>query len=201
MQESKGFMDVAVEMLTPANWNYKTDDELKQRKLVENLKRNGQVETIIVRPLDTGFFEVVNGNHRLAAFQEIGTDVVHAFNTGKITDAAAKRLALETNETRFASDPVRMAEVVKEIAEEFTTDDLSETMPFSQQELGNMMEMLEFDWSQFGNPSEGGSKPSGETQGAGEKKITIVVPSEKYDVVKEAIMSATAEFRGLIQVK
>ena len=54
-----GYIDISIDKLIKADWNYKTEDTAKQEKLKENIKRNGQIENIIIRELDTGFFEVV----------------------------------------------------------------------------------------------------------------------------------------------
>jgi ParB-like chromosome segregation protein Spo0J len=65
--KENSFVDIPLDLLVPADWNYKTDDEYRQEKLKNNIKRNGQVENIIVRLLSTGFYEIVNGNHRYQA--------------------------------------------------------------------------------------------------------------------------------------
>lgn len=190
----KGFCDVDVEKLVPAAWNYKENDDLKQAKLVENIKRNGQVENVIVRELDTGFFEVVNGNHRLKAFVEIGFEKVHVFNTGVISDAAARRLAIETNETRFETNTVKLAELIAEVAAEFPVADLEITMPYSADELNNMNQLLDFDWND-------GSQAKEPKSDSNEKKITVVTTPDKYDEIKEAILSITSQFKEYVKVK
>ena len=60
----KGFIDIEVKQLVKADWNYKQENEIQTENLINNFKRNGQIENIIIRELDSGFFEVVNGNHR-----------------------------------------------------------------------------------------------------------------------------------------
>ena len=65
-----GFIEIPTDKLVKADWNYKTEDQEKQEKLKENIKRNGQIENIIIRELETGFFEVVNGNHRLSVLKD-----------------------------------------------------------------------------------------------------------------------------------
>lgn len=192
----KGFIDIPVDKLVPADWNYKKDDDAKQEKLVNNIKRNGQVENILVRELETGFFEVVNGNHRLKAFQQVGITAVHAFNLGEISDAKARRIAIETNETRFENDVLRMADLLKDICEEFTTDELASTMPFSKDEMGHMLDTLSFDWE--GHVEDSNSK---ENASDDNKKITVNVTPDKYDAVKAAIHSAIAEFSDYVKVK
>lgn len=192
----KGWSDIDVSRLVPADWNYKEEDEIKTAKLVLNMKRNGQVETIIVRELDTGFYEVVNGNHRLAAFPKAEIQTVHVFNTGKISDAAARRLAIETNETRFESNAVKLASLMKEITEEFPIEDISTTMPYSAEEIENMQKLTDFDWdSNQGSGDGGGSDDSQKTD------IKISVTPDKYQEIKNVIETVLVPFEKFVKVK
>ena len=61
----KGWSDIEISKLIKADWNYKEENTTLTKKLTENIKRNGQIESIMIRELDTGFYEVVNGNHRI----------------------------------------------------------------------------------------------------------------------------------------
>lgn len=148
-----GWNDVDLSLLVKADWNYKTEDAEKSEKLKNNIKRNGQVENLLIRELPTGFYEVVNGNHRLDVMKELGLETAHVYNFGKMSDQQARRLAIETNETRFNSDHIKLAELVKEISTEFGIDDLVQTMPYTEQEIGDMEKLLDFDFSQFKNNS------------------------------------------------
>ncbi len=79
------FRELPIELLIEADWNYKEQDLSLSRKLVENIRRNGQLENIIVRQLPTGYFEVVNGNHRLVAFRELNFETVIVYDCGEIS--------------------------------------------------------------------------------------------------------------------
>jgi ParB-like chromosome segregation protein Spo0J len=139
-----------VEKLVKASWNYKTDNPDLLEKLKANIKRNGQVENILVRELPTGFWEICNGNHRAQALMDLGIKEVVVFDLGKISDAQARRIAVETNETKFETDNIRLAEIIKEISEEFADlDELSKTMPYTHEEIDNFNKLLTFDWEQY----------------------------------------------------
>lgn len=129
---------VKTAQLVKAVWNYKEDNADLAAKLAENIKRNGQIENILIRELDTGFYEVVNGNHRYDALKLLGVEEVIAYDLGKISTSHAMRIAVETNETRFESNDERLRKVLGEIAQEFTMDDLAATMPFNDAQLAKM---------------------------------------------------------------
>lgn len=144
-----GFIEIPTEKLIKADWNYKTEDPAKQEKLTENIKRNGQIENIIIRELDTGFFEVVNGNHRLSVLKALDIKSAHSYNLGKITQAQAMRIAIETNETKFDTDSIVLAERVKELTQEFELDDLVKTLPYNETEIDNFSKLTDFDWNDY----------------------------------------------------
>jgi len=159
-KQEKGWLELPLKKLVKAGWNYKLDDEERLGKLVANLKRNGQIENIIVRKLDTGFYEVVNGNHRYDAFLELGYSEAMCFNLGTITDAAARRVAIETNETKFERDNIKLAELINEMTaeedSEFSLGELEETMPFTGHELQAFSELSNFEWPKDSEDDGGG---------------------------------------------
>lgn len=142
------FITLPVSSLVEAAWNYKVQNTFVQAKLVENIRRNGQLETIIVRELAPNSYEVVNGNHRLAAFKTLGVDFVVVCNVGTISDAAARRMAVETNETRFERDDLQFAARLTEIMQEFPIDQLLQTMPYTEDEMISALSVQTFDWAE-----------------------------------------------------
>lgn len=173
VMSKRGFREMDLAKLVKANWNYKVENADLSRKLVSNMKRNGQIENLLVRPLETGFYEVVNGNHRLDAMEELGIKKVMVFDLGNITDAQARRIAVETNETKFLADTALLADVIGEILEEFPVEDLTETMPYTKQEIEDYSKLLDFDWDDF---RENGSGDGRLTHPEG---ITLVYTSEE----------------------
>lgn len=136
---NKGFCEIPIDKLVKAGWNYKENNQELAEKLANNIKRNGQIENIIVRELDTGFYEVVNGNHRLDVLSSIGFDKVFCFNLGNISEVQAKRIAIETNETKFNSKNSELESIMLEIVEDFDIEDIVNTMPFSEEEIDKMI--------------------------------------------------------------
>lgn len=147
--DAKRFKLIDTDKLVKADWNYKEENEQLTEKLVANIKRNGQIENILVRQLDTGFFEVVNGNHRVDALKIIGATKVMCYDLGTITAQQAYRIAIETNETKFTTDTVKLAGLIAEVANGSDIEELLKTMPYNKQEMENFLGMASFDWNQF----------------------------------------------------
>jgi hypothetical protein len=171
-----GFVEIKIIELVKADWNYKTEDLAKQEKLKENIKRNGQIENIIVRELETGYFEVVNGNHRLSVLKDLNHQKVYCYNLGKITQPQAIRIAIETNETKFDTDSITLAERVKELTEEFDLKDLVSTLPYSETEIDNFSKLTDFNWDQYIEEDLSDTFSDVEF----DKTITVKVTNETY---------------------
>lgn len=140
---------VPIDSLIFADWNYKENDPELTVKLVENIKRNGQIENLLVRTLPTGVLEVVNGNHRLEALQIIGCKNAVVYDLGPITQHEAYRIAIETNETKFVADQIKLAQLVKEMSVNFTLEDLATTLPYNQDELNEYLKLNSFDFNDY----------------------------------------------------
>ena len=140
------FREISIHELVKADWNYKVEDDFTQEKLDANLLRNGQLETLLVRRLENGKYEVVNGNHRLSSLLVLGVDMVKVFDLGVIPDAEARRLAIEVNETRFQGDTLKLARLIDELKVTYGQDNLLETMPYDRRGLDRLSGMADWYW-------------------------------------------------------
>ena len=129
------WQEIEIAKLVTATWNYKKDFEYLEEKLINNIKKNGIVENIIVRVIEGGKFEVVNGNHRLKACQKIGLSKIMCCNLGNLGIKAAKRIAVETNETKFPNDKSKLGDILGELLDGHGLDDIVSTTPWSPEEL------------------------------------------------------------------
>ena len=187
----KSYIEIPIKQLVAADWNYKkgenADDYKKKiEALKANMKRNGQIENIVVRHLPDDKFEVVNGNHRLIALTELGVKTVVAFDLGDISLKAAQRIAIETNETRFDADNIALGKLFKDIIEDCPMDDLLATMPYSEAEMNNLVGLADFDFGKYDTAQEdetedatgrGGSKKENEAE-ADWDDVTLHLPVE-----------------------
>lgn len=148
---NKGFIRLKIGQLTKADWNYKNDNDMILRKLVENIRRNGQVENLIVREIGEDQYEVINGNHRIDAMQLIGIDEVMCFNLGKISINDAKRIAIETNETKFETNEVLLSGLINEIVQEYSIEELRMTMPYDDEQLDDILKLIHFNPDDYDN--------------------------------------------------
>jgi DNA modification methylase len=135
----KNYKLIPIELIVKADWNYKLEDENTSEKLRNGLARIGQVENIHVRKIDAGMYEVVNGNHRLDELLKLNKKFVVAYDHGDISVEEAKRIAVETNETKFGADPAKLAMLLNEIKVVFDNEELMTTLPYTPEELENIL--------------------------------------------------------------
>lgn len=184
--------------LVKAEWNYKKDEPELAKKLIANIKRNGQVENLLVRHFGRNRFEVVNGNHRVDALVELKAKRVVVCDLGKISKAEAMRLAIETNESRFETDYVKLSSLFKEMKADFTEDDLLTTLPFDAREFSDIEQITEFEWPEgYKKNGERGGKARGKTAPltfhltpAEQNKWTNFAARSGKDTPEEALMFA-----------
>jgi hypothetical protein len=131
-------LEIPISRLRKAPWNYKKDDKELAAKLKANIRRNGQLENIVVREIEPGIFEIVNGNHRHDAMKDLGFETVTCANLGEIDLDSAKRVAVELNETRFESDSQRLSELMVGLVGRFGKEDVLDTSPFNKMILDTM---------------------------------------------------------------
>lgn len=174
-------VELPVESLRKAPWNYKDDDEFKAHQLAENLRRNGQLVNLIVRNLPDGLHEVIDGNHRLDAVLLNKWATVICFDLGEITEKQAKRIAIEINETRFPSNIQRLTPIIAELNAEFGKEELLKTFPYPASELDSFLSLSSFDWDSP-NPKYKWDDP-----GSNLLKLEVLLSAEQMEIVNSAL--------------
>lgn len=159
--------------LKTAEWNYKQNSDELTAKLIANMKRNGQVENLLVRELSGGLYEVVNGNHRKEALEKSGCKHAVCYNLGKIADEEAYRISIETNETKFAVDQIQLAKLIKSISDTVPIEELVASFPYSQDEVENYLKMNTFDWDNFTKKAEQNDATQQQQQSTLELSFTL----------------------------
>jgi len=149
-----GWVRLPLSWLVKAKWNYKTDDAAKAKKLISNIKKNGLIQNLIVRQLRGGKFEIANGNHRLDSLEGLNLEDAVCYNLGPVSEKVAQRIAVETNETSFDADPVKLGQVLEGLLEEFEKDDLLETMPYEETDFDALIAAGGFDPNDIQEPDD-----------------------------------------------
>ena len=175
---------ISKSLLDPNPWNPNKTKPRQQKAIAESLKTYSQIIDIIVRP-NGDRYQIIDGEHR---YDELTEDVYVTVLHG-LSDADAKKLTIIMNETRGEADKIELAQLLADLANELSGDELLNALPYEQNELDELVKLAEVDWDNFNN-SEDDQQPDfkGESDPAEDEfiKLYIVIPKEALLVAEQA---------------
>jgi ParB family chromosome partitioning protein len=125
---------IAIEHLTPADWNPNMMDVGMRDRLRRSLERFGLVLPLVVRPVGELQYEVIGGNHRLEAMSEAGHEKVPCVVV-QADDTEARLLAQALNNIEGDDDIGLKGELFREVLEVLSPSDVSKLLPESADSL------------------------------------------------------------------
>jgi len=139
---SKAFelMEIEVEKLKPNPWNPNRMSEDMYNKLKAYVKREGLVEPIVVRPVGDSY-QILGGYHRWKIAQELGYETVPCAVVD-LDDRRAKILTVNLNEMKGQSVSALLSELVHDLSQELTLEDLESQLPYSEADLKDALEIM-----------------------------------------------------------
>ena len=96
----KEFITVPLKNISPNKWNPNYMDSNQFNALKESVKDFKEVlegDRIIVREIEEGQYEVIDGEHRYTALKQLKAENAPVYNLGKIQDSKAKLINLTLN--------------------------------------------------------------------------------------------------------
>lgn len=97
-QQSGESMNVLLDELHPfPNHPFKVVHDEALNALAESIRKNGQLNRIIIRPRDTGGYEIISGHRRTEAMRMLGYGTIAADVYGDMDDDAAVLAMVEMN--------------------------------------------------------------------------------------------------------
>jgi ParB family chromosome partitioning protein len=142
MELSKAFelKEIEVGRLEPNPWNPNRMSEEMYHKLKAYVKREGLVEPIVVRPHGDGY-QILGGYHRWKIARELGYETVPCAVV-ELDDRRAKILTVNLNEMKGQSVSSLLSELVHDLSQELTLEDLETQLPYSESELKDVLEIM-----------------------------------------------------------
>jgi ParB family chromosome partitioning protein len=114
-------------------------EELKQ-----SIKQNGVIQPITVRKLVTGTYELISGERRVRASQELGRKTIPAYVMRVDTDAEMLELGLIENLQREDLNPIEISLSFKRLMDEckLTQEDVAEKVGKERSTVTNFLRLL-----------------------------------------------------------
>lgn len=172
--------------------------------IAESVQKYGQVIELLVRPHPEkeGEYEIIDGEHRFNVLPE----QVYCNVIENISDPDAKKLTIIMNETRGQNDKVELAQLLSSLEEDMGSSDLLTGLPYSSNELDELIGLAQFDWDSFTTESldpenepedEIDQSGSGEFSKGGEQEIIIKVNNEQFEILNDAYKQIEQELGDL----
>jgi hypothetical protein len=162
---------VSIEKLVPNRWNYNTQSAEVFNKLVESIRRFGYSQPVIVRSLESGRYEIINGEHRWRAAQALKWGSIEVFDLGKMDDTRAKELCVILNNLGGKPDEIRLADLLRDINESVSLPDMVAVMPFTARDMEHLVSSVDFQFEHLSTEDD----RSGEEKAKDEAKEALVV--------------------------
>ena len=177
---------VDVEQISPNAFNPKldveenSDNKERYEQVKKSIRVGGLDDALLVRQIEDGKYELIDGFHRWKACQELGYKKIIINNLGEISTEEAKQRLLRRENARIPIDPIKEAELIRDLANDFTIEEMTELLPYSTEILQNKLDLLDFDWNSF-ESKEGGEGDDGM------QKIVLKVGEYQYNIIMKAI--------------
>ena len=121
----------------------KSFDETKLQELAESITQHGQLQPILVRPLQNGKFQIVHGGRRWRACKMAGMTTIRA-EVRDLNDKEVVEIQLVENLQREDLNPIEQAETYQRLIEEYnyTHEEIAKRICMSREYVTNKLRLL-----------------------------------------------------------
>lgn len=136
--------EVFIDKIIPNKYQPRREfDEYKIIELAESIKQNGLLQSITVRDLGNGFYELIAGERRLRALQYLEYDKTKAI-VKELTDEQMATLSLIENIQREELSPIEEAVAYQKLLEinNITQEELAKSLGKTQATIANKIRLL-----------------------------------------------------------
>ncbi len=120
--------------------NPNTMPDLLLKKLVAHLKRTGFYPPVIVRPIEHGRYEILDGHHRVLALRQLGHEQVHC-EAWPVDDAEALTLLATLNRLHGEDNVERKAALLEALDEAVGREALLERLPETRDKAERLLSL------------------------------------------------------------
>ena len=136
--------EILVEKIVPNKYQPRREfTEEKIKELAESIKQNGLLQSITVRDIGDGFYELIAGERRLRAIKYLQYPKIKAI-VKELTDEQMATLALIENIQREELTPIEEAHAYQELLRinKLTQDELAKSLGKTQATVANKLRLL-----------------------------------------------------------
>ena len=174
----------------PANANVMGEERLE--KLAENIRREGEYPPLVVRPdpCEEGCYQILDGHQRADILRRLGHRKAICY-VWPCDDQTALILLATLNRLEGQDDPLKRAELLRELSELVSPEELAQILPESAALIRQSLDLLNLDLEGLLADLE---RAAG--GGSGLRAISFVVSADDESVIEEAVARAAEEIDG-----
>jgi ParB-like chromosome segregation protein Spo0J len=166
-------------------------DELKA-KLAANIRASGRYPPLIVRPLDSGSFQILDGHQRADVLRALGETTAVCY-VWPASDEEALILIATLNRLEGQDVPGRRVALIAELQAHETLAELARLLPEDEAQLEATLDLLDFDVEGLlARLTEEADRASAE----GPQLFSFAVEAEDAPTVEQAVNRAMSTLSG-----
>ena len=138
-------LEIEISKISPNPFQPRMDfDQRSLEELKQSIKQNGIIQPIAVRRMTSGIFELISGERRVRASQELGLKTIPAYVMQVESDAEMLELGLIENLQRENLNPIEISLSFKRLMEEckLTQDQVAEKVGKERSTITNFLRLL-----------------------------------------------------------
>jgi len=174
----------------PANANRMDEDRLQ--KLAENIRREGEYPPLVVRPHpeEAAAHQLLDGHQRWQALKHLGHKDALCY-VWPCDEQTALILLATLNRLEGQDDPLKRAELLRELTQLASPEDLARLLPENTALIRQSLELLDLNLEELLADLQ---RETG--TGNGLRAITFVVSPEDERAIEEAVQQVAAGLDG-----
>ncbi len=141
----KKLKTVSIGKVKANNYNPKEQRGEKYKKVLASIKINGLMAPVFVREIKKDKYEIIDGEQRFHACEDLDYKDILIYNYGKLSDTRAMELTVWWQE-QVSFDEIKLAELFVSLMDKVAGDYNKIKLPFTEEEIQEKIDMLKFDW-------------------------------------------------------
>ena len=179
--------DIPVEQIQEAPWNPNSLDEEMYRRLRRSIERFDLVMPLVVRQIESGFYETIGGAQRLAVLKDMGVTVVPVVIVD-VDDAEARLLGQALNRIAGEDNLGMRAQLIREVLETRSQEEVLALLPETAESLASLVSLGQEDIASYLEAWE-------QAQAARLKHLQFQLLPSQLEMVEEALARLLPEAR------
>jgi ParB family chromosome partitioning protein len=167
-------------------------EEERLDKLAANIDREGNYPPLVIRPHpeEAGAYELLDGHQRWQVLKHPGHEDALCY-VWPCDDRTALVLLATLNRLEGQDDPLKRAELLRELTELASPEELAQLLPESAALIRQSLDLLDLNLEELVADLERQAEA-----GSGLRAITFVVTREDEQAIEEAVQRVAADLEG-----